>query len=38
MIKLENVSKVFKVKDKEIKALHNISLHINKGDIFGVIG
>ncbi|MEJ8776440.1 methionine ABC transporter ATP-binding protein [Pseudogracilibacillus sp. ICA-222130] len=38
MIKLEDVTKVFKVKDKEIKALHNISLHINKGDIFGVIG
>ncbi|WP_317170950.1 methionine ABC transporter ATP-binding protein [Sphingobacterium micropteri] len=38
MIKLEQVSKIFYKKKKEIQALLNISLHINKGDIFGIIG
>lgn len=38
MIKLEKVSKTFFKKDKEIQALKDISLHIDKGDIFGIIG
>lgn len=38
MIKLEQVSKIFYKKKKEIQALQNITLHINKGDIFGIIG
>jgi len=38
MIKLEQVSKIFYKKKKEIQALLNITLHIRKGDIFGIIG
>src|SRR5690606_34214036 len=38
MIKLEQVSKIFYKKKKEIQALQNITLHINNGDIFGIIG
>lgn len=38
MIKLEQVSKIFYKKKKEIQALKNITLHIEKGDIFGIIG
>ena len=38
MIKFEDVNKVFKVKDKEIIALSDINLEVDKGDIFGVIG
>ena len=38
MICLKNVSKTFRIKDREVKALQNVSLEIEKGDIFGVIG
>lgn len=38
LIKLANVSKVFSRNGKETKALNNVSVQINKGDIFGVIG
>ncbi len=38
MIKLENLSKVYKTADAEVLALDNISLHIPQGEIFGVIG
>lgn len=38
MIRLENVHKVFRKKDKEIVALRGIDLHIASGDIFGIIG
>lgn len=38
MIKLEQVSKIFYKKNKEIQALKNITLQIEKGDIFGIIG
>ncbi|PRD56206.1 methionine ABC transporter ATP-binding protein [Sphingobacterium gobiense] len=38
MIKLEQVSKIFYKKKREIQALRNITLHIEKGDIFGIIG
>lgn len=38
MIKLEQVSKIFYQHKTEIQALHNITLHIKKGDIFGIIG
>ncbi|NGM63980.1 methionine ABC transporter ATP-binding protein [Sphingobacterium sp. SGR-19] len=38
MIKLEQVSKIFYQKHREIQALKNITLHIEKGDIFGIIG
>ena len=38
MIKFENVSKVFSVKDKDIHAVRDMSFTINDGEIFGVIG
>lgn len=38
MIKLKNINKTFHTKDANVKALQNINLEINKGDIFGVIG
>ena len=38
MIKLEQVSKIFYKKKREIQALKDITLRIEKGDIFGIIG
>ena len=38
MIKLKEIYKAFPTKDKEVQALKNVSLTINEGDIFGVIG
>lgn len=38
MIRLEQVSKIFYKNKGAIQALHDISLHIAKGDIFGIIG
>jgi ABC-type metal ion transport system, ATPase component len=38
MITLENVSKTFKTKTKNIEALKGVDLHIDKGDIYGIIG
>lgn len=38
MIRFENLSKSFVTKDKTIQALSNISLEINKGEIYGFIG
>lgn len=38
MIELKNIYKTFKKKDAEVQALKNISLKVEKGDIFGVIG
>ncbi len=38
MIRLENVTKTFKVKDKTVTAVDNVSLEISKGEIFGIIG
>ena len=38
LIKVLNVSKTFKTKDNTVEALKNISLDIEKGDIFGIIG
>lgn len=38
MIEFHDVSKRFISKDKEVTALKNVNLTINKGDIFGVIG
>ncbi|MGB3366765.1 MAG: ATP-binding cassette domain-containing protein [Acidaminobacteraceae bacterium] len=38
MIQIKEVSKTFKSVDGEIKALDNVSLSIEKGEIFGVIG
>ena len=38
IIKLENVSKIYKTGEKEYKALDNISLAINKGEFVVVLG
>ncbi|HEX2927045.1 MAG TPA: methionine ABC transporter ATP-binding protein [Ruminiclostridium sp.] len=39
MIRLENVSVVFKQKKhKEVIAVNDVSLHIRKGEIFGIVG
>ncbi len=38
MIRLEQVHKVFHKKGKDIHALKGIDLHIEKGDIYGIIG
>lgn len=39
MITLENISKVFKTeKNKHLNAVNNVSLNIEKGEIFGIIG
>lgn len=38
MIKLRNITKVFHQKKKEITALADVSLHVPKGKIYGVIG
>ncbi len=38
MIKLCNVSKVFAASGNEVEAVSDVSLHIEKGDIFGIIG
>lgn len=38
MIKFENINKTFHLNGKNVEALKNINLNINKGDIFGVIG
>lgn len=38
MISLKGINKTFHTKDKEVKALQDINLEIEQGDIFGVIG
>lgn len=38
MIEIKNVSKLFKSKQAQVEALKNVSLTIDKGDIFGIIG
>ena len=38
IIKIENLTKIFRVGKSEITALRDINLNINKGEIFGIIG
>ena len=38
MIRIENLNKTFKTKEKSIVALDGIDLEINDGEIFGIIG
>ena len=38
MIEIKNVSKTFKVDGKDFEELKNVSLKINDGDIYGIIG
>lgn len=38
MIELKNITKVFDTNEGEFKALDNVSLTVNDGDVFGIIG
>lgn len=38
MIRFENVTKSFNQDEKKINAINNISMEINEGEIFGIIG
>ena len=38
MIELKNLSKTFLLSDTKVEALRNISLSVNDGDIYGIIG
>lgn len=38
MIEIRNVSKTFKGKNTQVKALENVSMTIETGDIYGIIG
>ena len=38
IVKFENLTKVFKVKGQDFKALDNVSFEVKKGDIYGLIG
>ena len=38
MIKIANLSKIFHTETSKVKALENINLTIDDGDIFGIIG
>ncbi len=38
MIKLENVSKIYRMGDQEVRALDGVSLEIEKGDFLSIIG
>lgn len=38
MIKINNLTKIYKTSSKDVLALDNVSLSVNKGEIFGIIG
>ena len=38
IIEIKNLSKTFGAGDSQVAALKNVSLQIQKGDIFGIIG
>lgn len=38
MIQFQGVSKIFRSKNKEVRAVKNVTLNVNKGEIYGVIG
>ena len=38
MIEIKNLRKVYKVGDREVLALDDVSLNVRKGEIFGIIG
>lgn len=38
MIEIKNVSKIYNLKDRKVIAVDDVSLTINDGDIFGIIG
>ena len=38
MLKVKNVSKIYKKKDEEVRAIDNVSLEIPSGDFVSIIG
>ena len=38
MIQIQNVSKVYKTKERVVKGVDNVSLDIDTGEIFGIVG
>lgn len=38
MIEFRNISKTFKIGNREVNAVKNVSLSIQQGEIFGIIG
>lgn len=38
MIQIQNVSKVYKTKERIVTGVDNVSLDINTGEIFGIVG
>ena len=38
MIRIENISKEFTTQNETFSAVNNVSIHVEKGDIFGIIG
>ena len=38
MIQIDHVSKTFREKKQEVHALQDVSIHVEKGDIFGIVG
>ena len=38
MIQLEHVSRTFREKNMEVRALQDVSLHVREGEIFGIVG
>ena len=38
MITIDHVSKTFKSKERQVDALRDVSIHVEAGDIYGIIG
>ena len=38
MIDIEHVSKTFTIKKTEVRALRDVSIHVDKGEIYGIVG
>ena len=38
MIQIQNVSKIYKTKERIVTGVDNVSLDINTGEIFGIVG
>ena len=38
MIEVSNLSKIYKTKKGDVNALLDVNLHVEKSDIFGIIG
>lgn len=38
MIKLDNIDVTFQQKKRKIEAVKDVTIHINQGDIYGIVG